>query len=209
MSLITSIFSCSSFIHSGFLVFGFLFYAVQLLQNARLQSKAVDLEADLAIVKDRLEKLEKGAALKPSDGEQAKPKRARSKQAVALSQDKRPNMKTSPLYRGRRSSLKDDKVQHQVTARPPHKAVGSFTDLLSDGNNSDEASSSNPAANSPSILEPMQANVGSQGIVFRQRREVVNVAENLNEPAAAQAEGSQHEEEDDIERPSDLKFLEE
>lgn len=194
----SSIFSCSSFIHQGFPVFSVLFYAVQLSENAQLQSAVVSLRVNLATVEGRLEKLENEVLLRPSDGELSKPRRARS-------QGKSPNMKKPPLCRGRRRSLKDDKVQwksdqksSQVTATSQPKVVGRLADLFSDSNNSDEATSSNPAAQSPSFLELMQANVGSQGIVFRQRREVVNVVENLNELPPAQAERSQHEEEDDI-----------
>lgn len=171
---------------------------MQLLENAQLQSAVVSLRVNLAIVEGRLEKLENEVLLRPSDGELSKPKRARS-------QDKSPHMKKPPLCRRRRSSLKDDRVQQksgqksfQVTATSQPKVVRRFTDLFSDSNDSDEASSSNPAALSPSFLELMQANVGSQGIVFRQRREVVNVVENLNESPPAQAERSQHEEADDI-----------
>lgn len=171
---------------------------MQLLENAQLRTAVVSLRVSLAIVEGRLDKLENEVLLRPSEGELSKPKRARS-------QDKSPNMRKPPLCRGRRSSLKDDKVQWKsdqrsspVTATSQPKVVGRFADLFSDSNDCDEATSSNPAAHSPSFLELTQANVGSQGIVFRQRREVVNVVENLNESPPAQAERSQHEEADDI-----------
>jgi len=165
---------------------------MQIAETVPLRDEVARLKIELNNVNCRLEKLEREAVFKPSGGEQSQSERAISKKYVPPSQDKRRRSTKTPVRRGR-SSAKETGGSSPVAAVPPRQAVGTFADLFSNSNKPREDSSSNPAANSPSFLGRIQANVDSQGIVFRQRsREAVNDAENLNEPPA-QAGRAQHE----------------
>uniref|UniRef100_A0A7C8YR39 Uncharacterized protein n=1 Tax=Opuntia streptacantha TaxID=393608 RepID=A0A7C8YR39_OPUST len=168
--------------------------AAVIAETVPLRDEVARLKIELNNVNCRLEKLEREAVFKPSGGEQSQSERAISKKYVPPSQDKRRRSTKTPVRRGR-SSAKETGGSSPVAAVPPRQAVGTFADLFSNSNKPREASSSSPAAHSPSFLGRIQANVDSQsqGIVFRQRsREAVNDAENLNEPPA-QAGRAQHE----------------